>query len=105
MSDFDEKFQADTIKAINDLHALLGQVLSRQLALQALGNAMLGVVHPAALARLREEFDEEVVHLAMLLPPQYQRPQFWEDVAAAIEARLQHAARPPAPGWKPPGAS
>lgn len=28
-----EKFQAETIKAINDLHVLLSQVLSRQLAL------------------------------------------------------------------------
>lgn len=101
----DEEFRAQTVKAINDLHALLGQVLSRQLALQALGSAMLGVVHPAALVRLREEFDEEVVHLTMLLAPQYQRPEFWEDVAAAIEARVLHAAQPPAPAWKPPGAA
>ena len=100
-----EKFQAETIKAINDLNVLLSQVLSRQLAQQALGNAMLGVVHPAALVRLREEFDEEVVHLSTLLPPKFQRPEFWEDVEAAIEARIKHAAQPPVAGWKPPGAT
>lgn len=100
-----ERFQADTIKAINDLNVLLSQVLSRQLALQALGNAMLGVVHPAALVRLREEFDEEVVHLSTLLPPKFQRPEFWEDVEAAIEARIKNVAQPPVAGWKPPGAT
>ncbi len=101
----DEEFRVQTIKAINDLHGLLGQVLSRQLALQALGGALLGVVHPAVLAHLREEFDNEVVHLATLLSPKYQRPEFWEDIAAAIEARIKLAAHPSEPGWKAPGAT
>lgn len=101
----DEEFRAQTIKAISDLQGLLGQVLSRQLALQALGGALLGVAHPAALAHLRDEFDDEVVHLATLLEPKYQRPEFWEDIAAAIEARIKQAAQPPAPGWRAPGAS
>lgn len=84
---------------------LLSQVLSRQLALQALGNAMLGVVHPEALVRLREESDDEVVHLTTLLSPKFQRPEFWEDVAAAIEARIQRAGQPAAARWMPPGAA
>lgn len=100
----DEEFRAQTTKAILDLQNMLAQVLSRQLALEALGGAMLGVVHPAALPHLRDEFDEEIVRLATLLAPKHQRPEYWEAISSAIEGRIKSVAQPPEPGWKAPGA-
>lgn len=95
-----EKFQVETIKAIKaikDLHSIVGQNLSRQLALGAVLRALLGQLPLAALLQVQEEFDAEVDHQVSQLEPKYQRPQFWEEWSALIEARrkqLQQAKRP-----------
>lgn len=69
-----EKFQAETIKAIADLHDTLGQTLSRQLALGAMVRSLLGQLPLAALAQVQEEYEAEVDHQAAQIPPDLQRP-------------------------------
>ena len=82
-----EKFQAQTIKAIADLHNALGQNLSRQLALGAVVRSLLGQLPLAALVHAQEEYEAEVDHQAAQLPPEFQRPKFWEEWSELMEAR------------------
>lgn len=95
-----EEFQAETIKAIKDLQETFAQTLSRQLALGAVLRALVAQVPLAALVRLQEEFEAEVDHQAAQLPPEFQRPEFWQEWSDVIEDRrkqLAHAGGPTRP--------
>lgn len=87
-----EKFQAETVKAITDLQNTFAQTLSRQLALGAMVKALLGRVPLAALADLLEEYEAEVDHQAAQLQPKFQQPQYWlewSDAIATLQRQLQ----------------
>lgn len=82
-----ELFQKETVKAIKDLQETFGQTLSRQLALGAALRAIVGQLPLAALVQVQEEYEAEVDHQAALLPPKFQRPEFWTEWSDVLEAR------------------
>ena len=82
-----EKFRAETVKAITDLQNTFAQTQSRQLALGAMVKALLGRVPLAGLSVVLEEYEAEVDHQAAQLPPRFQQPKFWLEWSDAIAAR------------------
>ena len=87
-----EKFQAETVKAITDLQNTFAQTLSRQLALGAMVKALLGRVPLVALADLLEEYEAEVDHQAAQLQPKFQQAKYWlewSDAIATLQRQLQ----------------
>ncbi len=88
-----EKFQKETIKAINDLNDTFRQTMSRQLALGAMVKAVLGRVPLEALSSVLEEYESEVDHQVANLPPKFQQPRHWQEWSDVIEARMQQLQR------------
>lgn len=84
-----EKFQQETIKAINDLQNTFRQTMSRQLALGAMVRAILARVPLEALPAVLEDYEAEVDHQVALLHPRFQQPKFWQEWSDVITARQQ----------------
>jgi len=95
-----EKFQKETIKAIEDLHQTFRQTMSRQLALSAVTRALLARVPLAALPHLLEEYEAEVDSMAAQLHPRHQEPAYWLEWSALIEARIAQLRREQSPGTR-----
>lgn len=87
-----EQFQRETIKAITDFHHLAGQLLSRQLAQQAVLRALVAHLPLPLLEKVQAEFEAEVDHQVTKLDPKFQRPEFWQEWEALIEDRRQQLA-------------
>lgn len=86
-------FEDEVRQAITELHSIQTKHLNLQLADEALLDAMLDLVPPAALDRLAEKYEDAKMRLAMALPPEHQLPELWEKWTAAIEDRRQHLQR------------
>ena len=82
-----EKFQAQTIKAITDLHNAFGQNVSRQMALGSMIRAILGLLPLAGILHVQEQYEADVDHQIAQIPPELQRPKFWEEWSEVLEAR------------------
>ena len=93
-------FEEKTIKSIKDLYQLQKQHLNRQLAFEAMMEAMLARVQPEALPGLREEYEQACDRLAAGLRPAMQEPALWMQWSDAITERMQSLAPipPVAPG-------
>ena len=88
-----EKFQAETIKAINDLQEVFASNQNRYLALSAvLKAAMLQMTAPV-LRQIRENYLLEVTAQAEQLAPEHQRRQHWDDWEAALDELVAHASQ------------
>ncbi len=87
--------QAQIIAAINDLRSAQTQHLNRAMAVEALLEALLRRIDPAALADLAEEYDSALDHLAAQIPPALQLPQAWARWQSQL-ADLRTRAAPPA---------
>ena len=94
-------FEEQTIKSIKDLYQLQKQHLNRQLAFEAMMEAMLARVLPEALPGLREEYEQACDRLAALLPPEHQAPELWKQWTVEIE-RLMRKHQTPPKTWSPP---
>ncbi len=93
-----EEFQAQTAKAINDLQETFRQLLSRQLALGAMTQALLARVPLAALPAVLEDYETEVDHQVAQMPPKFQKPEHWDEWSSAIEARIKALQQLQGPG-------
>lgn len=93
-----ERFQAQTVKAINDLQETFAQTNSRQLALSAMTRALLAQVPLAALPAVLEEYEAEVDHQVAQMPPKFQKPAHWEEWSSAIEAQIKALQQRQGPG-------
>lgn len=93
-----ERFQAQTVKAINDLQDTFRQLLSRQLALGAMTQALLARVPLAALPAVLEDYEAEVDHQVAQMPPKFQKPEHWEEWSSAIEAQIKALQQRQGPG-------
>ena len=88
-------FEEQTIKAIKDLQALQKQHLNRQLAFEAMMEAMLARVQPEALPGLLVEYESACDRLAALLPPEHQAPELWKQWTVEIERLMRKHQTPP----------
>ena len=76
--------------------------LNRQLAFEAMMDAMLARVQPEALPGLREEYEQACDRLAAGLRPAMQEPALWTQWSDAITERMQSLAPiPPVAPEKP----
>lgn len=88
-----EKFQAETIKAISDLHEVFASNQNRYLALSAvLKAAMLQMTAPV-LRQIRENYLVEVNAQAEQLAPEHQRRQHWDDWEGVLDELVAHASQ------------
>ena len=94
-------FEEQTIKSIKDLYQLQKQHLNRQLAFEAMMEAMLARVQPEALPGLLVEYESACDRLAALLPPEHQAPELWKQWTVEIE-RLMHKHQTPPTTWSLP---
>ena len=94
-------FEEQTIKSIKDLYQLQKQHLNRQLAFEAMMEAMLARVLPEALPGLLVEYESACDRLATLLPPEHQMPEIWRLWTVEIERVMRKHQTPPKT-WSPP---
>ena len=88
-------FEEQTIKAIKDLQALQKQHLNRQMAFEAMMEAMLARVLPEAPPGLLVEYESACDRLATLLPPEHQMPEIWRLWTVEIERVMRKHQTPP----------
>ena len=94
-------FKEQTIKSIKGLYQLQKQHLNRQLAFEAMMEAMLARVLPEALPGLLVEYESACDRLAALLPPEHQMPEIWRLWTVEIERVMRKHQTPPKT-WSPP---
>ena len=71
------------------------QHLNRQLAFEAMMEAMLARVLPEALPGLLVEYESACDRLAALLPPEHQAPELWKQWTVEIERLMRKHQTPP----------
>ena len=95
-------FERETRQAITDLNNTQLTHINRQLATEAMLEALLDRVDPEALAGIAEEYDAALIRLAEGLPPDMQRPDLWKQWSTYLAARQlyerQKAAQRGTPG-------
>ena len=69
--------EAQIIQAVKDLDSAMKKQLNRNLAAEALLEALIVRLDPRALAGLAEEYDAAVDRLAADIEPNLQRPYLW----------------------------
>lgn len=80
-------FEKRATGIMRDLIAASKSSLNRQLAIEAMMDAMLARVPREALPGLLEEYEAGCDRLAARLPPAMQEPALWEHWSDAISAR------------------
>lgn len=86
----------DQVKAaIDTLIESQTKHLNRQMALEAMMEALLDRVDPPALPGIAEEYEGALIRLAEGLPPDMQRPELWTQWSTFLEAMRQHKLPPP----------
>lgn len=95
-------FERETRQAITDLNNTQLTHINRQLATEAMLEALLDRVDPEALAGIAEEYDAALIRLAEGLPPGMQRPELWKQWSTYLSDRQlyvrQKAAQRGTPG-------
>lgn len=84
-----ERFQAETLKAIKDLQEVFASNQARYLALSAVLKAVLYQVPLPALRQIRENYITEVDAQASEYEPRHQRAQHWADWEAILDSLVQ----------------
>ena len=83
-------FEEQVKKAINDLHNTQVTHINRLLATEAMLEALLDRVDPAALPGIAEEYDAALIRLAEGLPPGMQRPELWRQWSTYLSDRQRY---------------
>lgn len=86
-------FEQEVMQAITDLRNTQLTHLNRQLATEAMLEALLDRVEPKALAAIAEEYDAALIRLAEGLPPDMQRPDLWKQWSTLLSNRQQYIQR------------
>lgn len=93
-----QRFQAETIKAIIDLQEVFISNQARYLAMSAVLKALLNQVALPALRQIRENYLAEVDSQASEYEPRHQRAQHWADWEVILDSLVQREeARPSGP--------
>lgn len=83
-------FEKQVKKAIDELTNTQVTQMNRQLAAEAMLEALLERVDFQALAGIAEEYDAALIRLAEGLPPDMQRPELWKQWSAYLEDLQRH---------------
>lgn len=83
-------FEKQVKKAIDELTNTQVTQMNRQLATEAMLEALLERVDFQALAGIAEEYDAALIRLAEGLPPDMQRPELWKQWSAYLEDLQRH---------------
>ena len=83
-------FEQEARQAITDLANTQLTHINRQLATEAMLEALLDRVDPGALAGIAEEYDAALIRLAEGLPPDMQRPALWKQWSTFLSNRQRY---------------
>ena len=83
-------FEKQVMQAIAEINNTQLTHLNRQLATEAMLEALLDRVDPQALPAIAEEYDAALLRLAEGLPPDMQRPELWKQWSAYLEDLQRH---------------
>lgn len=84
-------FEKQVMQAIAEINNTQLTHLNRQLATEAMLEALLDRVDPQALPAIAEEYDAALLRLAEGLPPDMQRPDVWQQWSTLLSNRQRHA--------------
>lgn len=83
-------FEEQVKQAIGELNNTQVTHLNRLLATEAMLEALLDRVDPAALPGIAEEYDAALIRLAEGLPPGMQRPEIWRQWSTYLSGRQRY---------------
>lgn len=83
-------FEKQVTQAIAELNNTQLTHLNRQLATEAMLEALLDRVDPQALPAIAEEYDAALLRLAEGLPPDMQRPEIWKQWSDYLSGRQRY---------------
>lgn len=94
-------FEKQVMQAIAELSNTQLTHMNRQLANEAMLEALLERVDPKALPSIAEEYDAALIRLAEGLPPDMQRPEIWQQWSTYLSDRQRHIQQAQALQGKP----
>lgn len=94
-----EEFEKQATKAIKDLQEVFATNQARYLALSGLLKAVLQQVPHPALLQIRENYLNEVNSQVAQLPPQYQRPEIWNELESLLDNLVERRAADAKPDY------
>ena len=83
-------FEKQVMQAIAEINNTQLTHLNRQLATEAMLEALLDRVDPQALPAIAEEYDAALLRLAEGLPPDMQRPDVWQQWSTLLSDRQRY---------------
>jgi hypothetical protein len=83
-------FEQEVRQAIAELNSTQLTHLNRQLATEAMLEALLDRIDPKALPGIAEEYDAALIRLAEGLPPDMQRPEVWKQWSNLLSDRQRY---------------
>jgi hypothetical protein len=95
------EFEDWTIKAFKSLQERQLRHTNRQLALEAMVEAMLCRIQPEALPGLLEEYEAACDRIAAVISPSDQHADLWKQWSDSIEGRMRSLQMIPKTGMPP----